>query len=221
MTTPTPNFGVLWDMDGVLVDTGEFHVRAWQATLEEMGIAFSREQFQQTFGMNNRLILETLLGFPPSAEMVVEVGDRKEALFRKLIAGNARALPGVREWLARFKGWRIPQALASSAPCANIDFLVDALGLRSYFDQLLAGDGIPGKPAPDLFLMAAQAIGQTADRCIVIEDAIVGVEAARRAGMKCIAVTTTNPPAALAGADLVIARLDQLTKGAFLGLLET
>ena len=137
--------------------------------------------------------------------------EEKERRFRESIRGRVQALPGVQLWLERFKAAAIPQAIASSAPQANIDAIVDELGFRSYFTALVSGGNMPGKPDPAVFLEAARLIGIPTERNVVIEDAVAGVEAARRAGMKCVAVTTTNPKDALTSAHLVVDRLDALS----------
>jgi HAD superfamily hydrolase (TIGR01509 family) len=211
--------GVLWDMDGVLVDTGECHFWSWSETLAEHGIPFSRDFFQATFGMNNAGVLTALLGQRLTPELLVEIGDRKEELFRQAVKGLAQPLPGVRPWLDRLLDAGFRQAIASSAPQANIDVLVDELGLRAYFDAIVSGADLPGKPDPALFLHVARLIDVPPARCVVVEDAVAGVEAARRAGMKCIAVTTTNPAEALKTADVVVERLDDLPVDAFECLL--
>ena len=207
--------GVLWDMDGVLVDTGEAHFQAWSQTLAERGIPFTLEQFQITFGMNNDGILRLLLGPELEPELITEIGERKERLFRQAIKGKARLLPGVGEWLGRLKARGIKQAIASSAPPANIDALVEELDLWSCFDAIVSGTGMPGKPNPDVFLEAAKQIGVTPEQCVVVEDAVPGVQAARNAGMRCIAVTTTNEAGALAAADIIVNRLDELSEVSF------
>lgn len=212
-------FGVIWDMDGVILDTGDFHYQAWVPALAEVGLPFSRETFRKTFGMTNPDILALLLGDTPPIEFVSRVSDRKEQEFRRIIRGHARLLPGVMACLERNQLAGALQAVASSAPQENIDLLIDELDLHSYFMALLSAFNLPGKPDPAVFLEAARRIDLPPDRCIVIEDAIVGVEAARRAGMKCIAVTTTNPAAALSDADVVVNRLDELPPDAFLKLL--
>jgi HAD superfamily hydrolase (TIGR01509 family) len=204
------NLGVLWDMDGVLVDTGEFHYQSWEKILAEVGVPFDWERFQAAFGKNNADTLAAFLGRPPDAELLRTVSERKERLFRQLIHGHAEALPGVRLWLESLRSLGARQVVASSAPQENIDFLVDELGLRPYFVALCAGHSLPGKPDPTLFLQAAGILGLQPKDCIVIEDSLAGLEAARRAGMKCIAVATTNPAEALLMADLVVERLDQL-----------
>ena len=212
--------GALWDMDGVLVDTGEFHYRSWSQILPQYGIHFDRNRFQATFGMNNAGVIATLSGENPTQARVDEIGGRKEALFRKIIRGQVQPLPGVLDWLERWQAWGFRQAMASSAPAANIDVLVDELGLRPYFQAIVSGAILPSKPDPSVFLKAAAAIEVEPSQCLVFEDAVAGVGAARRAGMRCIAVTTTNPAAALGDADLVVERLDGLTEAAFWNLLD-
>ncbi len=209
------NQGVLWDMDGVLVDTGEFHFQAWSETLAEHGIPFNRDRFRSTFGMNNVGILSVLLGRTPAPELLAEISDKKEERFRQAIRGRAQLLPGVLGWLERLAAVGVSQAIASSAPLANIDALVDELGLRAYFRAVASGFDLPGKPNPAVFLTAASMIGVPPERCVVVEDAVAGVEAAKRAGMKAIAVMTTNPAEALKAADLVVERLDALRDDAF------
>lgn len=215
----TTKQGVLWDLDGVIVDSGEFHFLAWSETLSEHSIPFSRELFQATFGMNNAGILAVLMGQPPAPELLAEISDRKEQRFRQAVRGRARPLPGVPGWLERLKTAGVRQAVASSAPPENIDALVDELDLRGYFDAIISGFDLPGKPDPALFLKVARLIGVPPEQCVVVEDAVAGVEAAKRAGMKCIAVTTTNPPHALEAADVIVERLDALPANAFQHLL--
>lgn len=211
--------GVLWDMDGVLVDTGEVHFRAWSQVLPDYGLQMSRELFQATFGMNNAGVVSTLLGRRPEPEFLAELSERKEQQFRQVVRGHVRPLPGVRLWLERLNAKGAPQAIASSAPPANIDVMVDELGLRPYFAAIVTGYDLPGKPDPTLFLKAARQIDVPPERCVVVEDAVAGVEAAKRAGMKCIAVTTTNPAQALDGADVVVEGLDALPPDTFKRLL--
>lgn len=211
--------GVLWDMDGVLVDTGEFHYQSWKEVLDEHDLPFSHEFFRQTFGMNNAGILARLLGEALTDELLAEISDQKEERFRELIRGRAQALPGVVAWLARLREAGFRQGIASSAPPANIDALVDELGLRGYFDVIGSGADIPAKPDPALFLEVARRLDVPPVHCIVVEDAVAGVEAAKRAGMNCIAVTTTNPAEVLQAADMVVASLDDLPEDVFQSFL--
>jgi len=212
--------GVLWDMDGVLVDTGHFHYQAWSETLSVCGMPFNHELFRSTFGMNNAGTLTTLLGQRPAPELLAEISDRKEQRFRQAMRGRVQPLPGVLDWLKRLKDAGFQQAITSSAPPANIEALVDELGLHSYFDTVVSGFDLPGKPEPTLFLEVARQLEVPPERCIIVEDAIAGVEAAKRAGMRCVAVTTTNPAEALQAADVVVERLDILPKDTFQRLLK-
>ena len=191
MNQPSNLHAVLWDMDGVIVDTFDAHYHAWQQTFDELSQQFDIEMFRKTFGMNNRLILTTIFERDLSERFIQRVSDRKEILFRESIKGSAKLLPGVREWLKRFAEMGIKQAVASSAPQANIDALLDELGIRNHFQAEAAGATLKGKPDPAVFLLAAQLLGVEFAHCLVIEDAVAGVEAARRGGMKCVAV---QPP---------------------------
>lgn len=211
--------GVLWDMDGVMVDTGQAHFQSWVNVLSEYDIPFSREFFRDTFGMNNAGILSILLGDRLTPELLAEIADRKEYLFREAVRGSVEPMPGVIPWLERLQEAGFRQGIASSAPVANIDTLVDELGVRARFDAIVSGVDLPGKPEPILFLKVAGMLHVPPERCVVVEDAVAGVEAAKRAGMSCIAVTTTSPSSALGAADIVVDRLDDLPPDTFQKLL--
>jgi HAD superfamily hydrolase (TIGR01509 family) len=211
--------GVLWDMDGVLVDTGQAHYQSWVDVLPEYDIPFSREFFRDTFGMNNAGILSILLGDRLTPELLAEIADRKEHRFREAVRGSVEPMPGVIPWLERLQEAGFRQGIASSAPVANIDTLVDELGVRTSFDVIVSGVDLPGKPEPVLFLKVADMLHVLPERCVVVEDAVAGVEAAKRAGMGCIAVTTTSPASALGAADIVVDRLDDLPQDTFQRLL--
>ena len=211
---------VIWDMDGVLVDTGEAHYQAWRQVLAEEGVFFSPDEFRRTFGMNNTSILEMLFGDLPDPISLQRIGDRKEALFRSFMRGNTAPMPGVLHWLRRLQQRYIPQAVASGAPQENIEFLVDEMGIRSYFTALVSSDGMPGKPNPMIFLEAARRLGVPPHKCVVVEDGLPGLQAAQSAGMRCIGVTTTHPAGALILADRVVERLDDLPDDGFDVLIE-
>jgi HAD superfamily hydrolase (TIGR01509 family) len=204
-------FGILWDMDGVLVDSGDAHYLAWKETFSEIGNEFTFEMFQDTFGMNNEGILKKLCGDAATDDFIARVGDRKETLFRDMMQGNVKILPGVVYWLDRFSDLGAKQAIASSAPPENISAQLAEARVEKYLDAIVSGFDLPGKPNPDVFISAAKEIRIDPQKCVVIEDAVAGVEGAKRAGMKCIAVTTTNPRAALRNADYVFDSLEELT----------
>ena len=202
--------GVLWDMDGVITDSGEAHYISWQKALTRHGLPFSREFFEKTFGMNNKGILSLLYDREATEEEVDTIAGLKEELFRQDVVGNLEPLPGVVDWLNRFDRAGARQAVASSAPQENIDAIIDGLNLRDMFHALVSGSSFSGKPDPATFLHAAERLGVEPAACLVIEDAVVGVEAARRGGMKCVAVCTTHPREELQDADIVVDRLGDL-----------
>ncbi len=211
MLESLPLKAVLWDLDGVIVDSFDGHFRAWARLFAELDEPFTLEDFTRTFGMNNRGIFKTLLKRELPEEEFRQLSDRKEEYFRDGILGRVVGLPGVRDWLQCFDGMGLKQAVGSSAPQENIDVLLKELGLSQWFSALVAGASIPGKPDPAVFLRAAELLGVQPAECLVIEDAVAGVEAAKRAGMRCLAVCTTNPAEKLQKADRVVADLTHLT----------
>jgi len=211
---------VLWDMDGTLIDSAEYHWLTWRDTLAREGHALTREQFASWFGQRNDAILRRYLGDHLSTDDVRRIGGAKEAAYRDMVrAGGVEPLPGVRAWLGRLRdaGWR--QAVASSAPPENIEAILDVLAVADCFQAFVSAEEVPhGKPAPDVFLLAAERVGVPPSRCVVVEDAPAGVEAGRRGGMRTIGITSMNRAL---DADVVVASLDQLPPGTFDGLLET
>jgi beta-phosphoglucomutase family hydrolase len=186
--------GVIWDLDGVLADTAEAHFQAWARAASAYKIPFDRAAFDRVFGMNNVGTLTVLLKRPPTRQELTNIADCKEQIFRQEAGRLAHPMPGAVQLLAQLEqeGWL--QAVASSAPQENIDLLVDAIRIRRYFAAILSGSRLPaGKPDPALFLAAARELQLPPEHCVVIEDAPVGVEAAYRAGMPCIAIATTRP----------------------------
>ena len=195
---------VLWDLDGVLADTGELHYRAWQEACDEAGIPFDRDLFARTFGRNNAGALEVVLGRVPEEGFLRRFVERKEGLFRARAVGTVRPIPGVEGWLRAFRDRGLKQAVASSGPPENLEAVLGSLGFLPYFDAVVSGAELPGKPEPHVFLRAAERLGVPPASCLVVEDAVVGVRAARAAGMRVLAVATTHPAEALAEADRVL-----------------
>jgi len=203
---------VIWDLDGVLADTAEPHFRAWVTALAEWEIPLDRPTFNQLFGMDNRALLTELLGRPPVPKELGTIAGRKEHFFRMVAQQMAQPMPGALRLLEELDAAGWPQALASSAPQANINLLVDKFGISSRFHVILSGEELPAsKPDPELFLFAAKRLRVPPARCVVIEDAPAGVEAARRAGMRCLAVATTRSPEMLSAADLLFDDLTTIT----------
>ncbi len=203
----------MWDMDGVLADTSLLHFSTWELVLNNEGIPFDRQQFHKIYGLKNHDLLPFLAGKPIESHEIERIAAQKEQAFRNILVGNLAPLPGVVDWLRRFQSWGCKQAVASSAPPENVEALVDELHIRQYFDALVTPGDLPGKPHPAVFLLAARQLQIPPKSCLVIEDSIPGLEAARRAHMRCLAVATTNPPEALNQADLVVETMAQLTDG--------
>lgn len=208
---------VLWDLDGTLVDSGDYHWRAWLDTMREEGVELSYERFLESFGQRNDRILSNWLGADADPSRIARIGDAKEAAYRELARREGLvALPGAREWVTRLHehGWR--QAIASSAPRANVEVMIEVVGIRPLIDAVVSAEDVTrGKPDPDVFLAAASRVRAAVRRCIVVEDAAAGVEAARRAGIRCIGVNAGAP----LEADLAVRSLTDLASDAFDRLL--
>jgi beta-phosphoglucomutase len=204
---------VLWDLDGTLADSREFHWRAWRETMREAGVEITEAQFLASFGQRNDAILSKWLGGPVAADRIREIGDAKEALYRRFVQDEGiTPLPGAVEWLERLhrEHWR--QAIASSAPRLNVEVMTRVLGFTDSLGALVGAEDVQrGKPDPDVFLAAASKLGVAPPRCVVVEDAAAGIEAARRGGMRSIGIGGVE----LAGADVVVRSLVELSADAF------
>ena len=204
---------VLWDLDGTLIDSGDYHWRAWRETMRVEGVDLTYQAFLASFGQRNDRILTTWLGSTVTPDSIRRLGDAKEAMFRDIARQEGLvALPGAREWMARLRraGWR--QAIASSAPRANVDVMLDSAGISGLIDAVVSAEDVTrGKPDPDVFLEAARRVGVSVGACVVVEDAAAGVEAARRAGMRRVGVNAQTP----LDADIYVRSLLDLPEDAF------
>ena len=181
----------MWDLDGTLVDSEEFHWQSWHNILAREGLSITREQFLASFGMKNDPIMRTWLGADYTPERSTQLSDAKEADYRRMVGEyGLQPKPWAKEWLTDLQsgGWK--QAIVTSAPAANADVMLRALGLTSLFDTVVTADDVShGKPDPEPFLIGASRLGVEPVRCIVVEDAWAGIEGARRAGMKSIGIS--------------------------------
>lgn len=210
---------VLWDLDGVIADTGDYHYRAWGDIFKEKGVTFTKEDFMRHFGQRHDTIIRFALGNDiPSDEFKV-ITERKQQEYRRIVAGNIKPLPGVIELIKSLNNYRIKTAIASSAPLENIEIIIRGLGIEDCFQAIAWGTEVPeGKPSPQVFLLAARKLEIEPGNCVVIEDAIAGVTAAKQAGMKCVAVTNSHPGSSLKKADLVVDTLEAVGIGDLDGL---
>lgn len=211
---------VLWDMDGTLIDSEEQHWISWRNTLAKEGIVITREQFLATFGQRNDSIIPQLLGAAATPERIARISEAKEELYRYLIRRDGISpLPGVASWLHRLheQGWL--QAIASAAPRANIDAVLEALSSTHIFQGVVSAEDVQkGKPDPEVYLKAASRVEASPENCIVVEDAAAGIEGARRAGMRSIGVSHDGQHLP---ADVVVQSLALLDSDAFETLLQT
>jgi beta-phosphoglucomutase len=213
--------GVIFDLDGVLVDTSEYHFQAWGKWAEREGVTITREQFRRTFGMQNYQIIPLLLGHEVSREEIDEMSDWKEARYRDLAEGKVELIGGVERLIKGLKEHGFLLAIGTSTPLVNLKLVLENTIAGSYIDTYATGEEVKnGKPAPDTFEMAAKKLKLSNSRCIVVEDAVAGVEAGKAAGMKVIAVTTTRRREELKIADIVVESIQELSVENFNSLLE-
>ncbi len=202
---------IIFDLDGVLVDSKKYHQEAWSALGKTINIEVTEDFFIDSFGLPNSRIIPLLLKRSVTDSELSELAEIKETHYRAAIAGNISPLPGVLELLELLKNENWLIALGTSAPAKNVALILRELNIASYFKAISQeGDYTKGKPEPDVFLIAAKKLGSSPNSTIVVEDAVHGVIAAKSAGMKCVAVTTTTTANNLSKADLVVDSLAEL-----------
>ena len=200
---------VIWDMDGVIVDTAPYHFSAWQEAFRKRGTKYTEEDFLRNFGRRNDAIIRNILGGGISQSELDTISEEKEENFCKKVRQNIKPLPGAVRLMKLLIEHGFKMALASSAPIENIKIQTEGLGISDWFQSIISGkDVTEGKPSPQSFLLSAQRLGADPKNCVVIEDAVAGVTAAKRAGMRCLAVTNTHPKRNLMEADLVVDTLE-------------
>jgi beta-phosphoglucomutase len=206
---------VIWDMDGVIVDSAEFHYEAWRWLAERRGRELTRAEFLPTFGMTNPDAILHLFGEVKESE-ARELSLSKEEEFRRRLKGRVEALPGAARLIRALRAEGHLQAVASSAPMENIRVILEELALSDCFEAIASGDDVSrGKPDPEIFTLAARRLGVRPVESVVIEDAVIGVRAGIRAGMKVYAVTTTRTREELEHADRAVDSLEELTPADF------
>ena len=203
---------VIWDMDGVIADTAPYHLKAWQMVFHKRGVNFTKEDFRHNFGQRNDTIIRNTLGEVILQNEIDAIAKEKEENFRHTVRQNIKPLPGAIKLIKSLTEHKFKIALASSAPIENIQLVTTSLGINNYFQSIICGrDVTEGKPSPQGFLLAARKLGVEPQNCIVIEDAVAGVTAAKRAGMRCLAVTNTHSRQSLAEADLIVDTLEAIS----------
>jgi len=208
------NLGAIFDWDGVIIDSAKQHEASWERLAAEEKRPLPPDHFKQSFGRKNETIIPELFGWTRDPAEIRRMSLRKEAIYRELVVEQGTTpLPGVREFLQRLHEAGVPCAVGSSTHRANIDTHIRITGIAPFFSAIVTAEDVTlGKPDPQVFLLAASRIAREPRRCLVFEDAFVGLQAARAGGMKAVAVASTNPAANLAPwADRVVNRLDELS----------
>jgi beta-phosphoglucomutase family hydrolase len=206
--------GLLFDWDGVVIDSHQAHEESWKLLADELGSSLPEGFFKATFGMRNQQILP--MWFPELQESTGEIarlGDRKEELYRAILRRDGiQALPGVKTFLQAAKAAGIPRSVGSSTPRKNIETVIEMAGLEGLFDVIVCAEDVQrGKPDPEVFLLGAQRLGCAPENCIVFEDAFVGIAAGLAGGMKVVGIATTHPIEKLTDAHISLTSLEGIT----------
>ena len=206
-------FGAIFDWDGVIIDSSSYHEESWELLAKQENKALPPGYFKKAFGKKNENIIPDVLKWTQKKKEIQRLSDLKEKLYRQIMSDRGISpLPGVKPFLKMLQKNKIPGCVGSSTPRSNITTALSLLGLENYFPLIIAAEDVSkGKPDPQVFLLAAQKLHLPPKRCIVFEDALVGIWAAKAGGMKVVAVTTTHLRSELTEADLVVSRLDELS----------
>ncbi len=206
------NYGVIFDMDGVLVDSYEAHFNSWQLLAQAHGLTITEAEFASHFGRTTREIIHDLWS-DHIAESEVDACDRlKEEFYREILQEHFPEMPGEAQLLTDLAEAGFALAIGSSGPAENVAICIECMTRGDLIAATVnAHDVTHGKPHPEVFLKAAEKLGLPPGKCVVIEDAPAGVEAARRAGMAVIAITGTAEPQALSAADMIVDSLTEIT----------
>ncbi len=202
---------IIFDMDGVIVDTKMLHFLAWEKFWGKKGIKHTFDDFMKNFGKDNKVIFSEM--YNGISEEEIEVLSReKESYYKEFAKGKIKPSPGAVELIRNLRRNNYPIALATSSPRHAVEFVIGQIKLEKYFDAIVTSSEVKfGKPEPEIFLKAAEKLAVKPEECVVIEDSLHGIEAARRAGMKCIAVATTHKEEELKHADLIRKDLSKVT----------
>ncbi len=211
MANEKRDVSVIWDLDGVIIDSFLFHLAAWREVGRQRGRTFTEDDFRRVFGAGRGDFTLWFFGPDASTDEVEAVWEQKENIFRNLIKGNIEPLPGVLPLLRSLKQIGVRMALATLAHEETIELVLSTLDIKQLFECVVSGRELrEGKITPEGFLIVANRLGVAPASCVVIEDAITSIAPAKAASMKCVAVTNTYPRESLAAADLVVDSLEEL-----------
>ncbi len=204
--------GIIFDWDGVVVDSAAQHRLSWERLAAEENLPLSVGHFERSFGRKNAYIIPEILNWSSDSTVIDRLSDRKEMLYREAVKESGlNPLPGVKRLLEELKAAGVPCAIGSSTSRENLTFALRLLGLNNAFDKIVSAEDVSvGKPDPAVFLKAAEALALPPEACVVIEDAPVGIEAALAGGISVVGVATTHPISNLFLANRVVTTLEDL-----------
>ncbi|MEC7906719.1 MAG: HAD family phosphatase [Verrucomicrobiota bacterium] len=215
--------GVIFDWDGVVIDSSRQHEESWELLAEEEGLPLFDGHFKIGFGKRNELIIRTILEWTSGPEEIARLGDRKEVLYREIIQRDGIALlPGVGDFVKSLQEKHVPYAIGSSTPRENIESVLNYINREDWFCHIVAAADVEkGKPDPEVFLKAAGKLEVAPERCVVLEDSLSGIEAGKTGGMKVVALTTTNSREILekSPTDLIVDSFNEVTIDRLGGLM--
>ena len=209
-----PLGGVIFDWDGVVINSASLHERSWEMLATELELPLPKNHFVLGFGKRNEVIIPNILQWSQNRKEILKWGQRKEELYREI--GKDEGIPilnGIREFLQALEVERIPCAIGTSTEKKNLFLAFDQLKIGHFFSGSVCSEDVThGKPDPEVFIKAAQILRQKPENCVVLEDSTHGIEAAIRCGMKALGLSTTRAEAELflSGADYVVSNPTQL-----------
>ncbi len=208
---------VIFDLDGTLVDNNAFHLKSWKQYIKNLGKEISEDEYNANInGRTNNDAAEYLFGKKMTREEALVYGLEKEAVYREMYAPFIKPVDGLLDFLKILKQLNVPMAIATSGIQVNIDFMFDHIPIREYFAVVVNSAHInKGKPDPEIYLKAAELLEVTPESCLVFEDAVVGIDSAKAAGMRVVAISTTHREEELQLADLVVRDFNELNDGAY------
>lgn len=212
---------VIFDMDGVICHTNPFHKKAFEAFFDNYSIPYSEQEFEQhMYGKHNSYILSYFFKRSIAGDELLQLEDEKESLFRTIYQNEIETLPGYLNFLSGLKEYNIATGVATSAPRANLDLIIDGLGIRSKMGSLMASEDVQQhKPSPEVYLKTAERLGIDPSHCLVFEDSFSGVSAAINAGMKVVGVLSSHAKEELPPCDFYITDYSEINAGKVLELL--
>lgn len=208
-----PAFAVLFDWDGVVIDSSRHHQLSWELLAKETGNSISNEQFWESFGQQNKTIIPNLLGWAQDPQEIESLSLRKESLYRDLLKDKGISpLDGVVPLVSALKEAGIPRVVGTSSARENIETALEVMKLEGFFDDVVAAADVEhGKPHPEVFLNAADRARTAPEMCVVIEDSHHGLQAARAGGMKSVGVLSSHSREKLSEADLIVSSMTEIS----------